>query len=84
MENVKNALTNEWIKKEIKAKMQYDQLKEIKDKLQIDNQSMILENDKIKTISEDLVKNQDLLTIKLSKKTIKLEKYENFLEAKLT
>lgn len=84
MENVKNALTNEWIKKEIKAKMQYDQLIEIKDKLQIDNQSMILENDKIKTISEDLVKNQDLLTIKLSKKTIKLEKYENLLEAKLT
>jgi len=82
LENVKNSITSEWIKKEMMAKLQFENISNEKDQLQVELENMIKENEKLKTISEDVLKSQDLLMIKLDKKSTKLEKYEQIFDAK--
>lgn len=64
------------------TKMQIDQMSSLKDQLQVDLENVMKENEKLKTISEDVIKSQDLLMMKLDKKTMKLEKYEQLFDAK--
>lgn len=81
-DSVKNSMIDEWVKKELIAKLQYDTVIGLKDQLNKENEHLKKENEKMIMVSEDLVKTQDLLMVKLNKKTVKLEKYDQIFDAK--